>query len=487
MKRALSAAAWGLLLALASAGAARATGPYAPAIRNCYNAIALQTINFARAVETEIRTSIRKNLNAASSPCSGPSVCVGGPKQGKACTSNATCGAANGVPFECHPKTSAGIAGAINGARATLRKQIATACPDGHLDALFGAFGGSARCPDPSATADGLTASELTDCIFRTEIGELGGRRLIGTVGERLGTSAPDAAVDTPIPKKICGVVLGGIDYLGSRNNPLVPTTTSTGTLKPALADGCSAGNPVCPTKGATIIGNLVEAPEQVMAAPSIPVCTTTRSLDAGNGTPEDGTIDLASGLQTSLSPVLLTIVIGEECPICDRLHKICTSPDHDSPHEGFPCTAAGETDIACPPKIVGSPPTIKLSMQLTTEALTLFPPTNDPAAGVDNEEGAFCGACADDPNVVCINDSECAAEGLCPPDSAGCCQFGQPGAFGDETLHGIAVEGTRGAFMPQLVGLACLGKTGDALVDAHAGLPGPFRTVQSRLNAFSY
>jgi len=481
MRKASAAVLGCALLATVGALPAGATGPYPTAVRNCFGVVAQQTMSFANKVQAEVRGSILANMRGNTSTCAGPRVCVGGPKNTKACTGNASCGSAGGVAFECHPR-SAGITAAIAAAEKSLRQSLTSACTVDHLHALFGVASGNGWCPDPSTPPDGLDPNELVDCILRTSLGELTLAGLAGTVGTLLGTGAPDAAVDAPLPKQICGVTLGGLGRIGAQAAFYAPATPM-GTLNVSVPDGCTAGNPICNTKGDGIVGNMVAPPRQVVAG-AIPICLTTRSLDAGNGTPEDGSIDLSTGQQTSVAPIATTVHLGIPCPICDRVTKVCTSPTNDSPHEGQPCTSPGRTDIACPPKVQPVAPMIVQRTELTTESVTLDVPVG---AGVSNPVGAFCGACDGDPTIVCRRDQDCTAAGVCSA-ATGCCQFSTvKGAHGDATVQLLQASGRRGSFVPQLAGVGCVAPSGDPVVDGSVGLPGPLRTAESRLNAFRY
>lgn len=483
MRKTLLGVVYAMALALAVPGPARATGPFTLTQRNCFDRIATFTTKVVDAVHDEIRVSIKKNLQGVSSLCGAATLaCAGGPNKNKACTSNAFCGTAGGIAFQCQTKATAGIAGAIGTAKTNLRNQIASACTQADLNALYG-LSGNARCPDPSMPANGLSPAELADCIVRTAAGQIDARKQRGTVGEILGSGAPDFAVDTPILTKACGVVLGAITHVGSLASSAA-TVTTTGSTDPLLADGCSIGNPLCPTKGELAVGNLVAPPQQTFAG-TIPICMTTRSLDAGNGTPESGRINLSTGLQDSYEPVAFSINIGVTCPICNKATLSCDT----GAHAGLPCTSPGETDVACPPQTLPSVPIIAEELHMSTEATVLAVPPNNPAGGTSNPAGAFCGACDLDEAVSCTNDSDCVSKAICSGAAgSGCCRFGSNiGAFGDANAQAVQVEGTRSPFLPQLASLGCAGKTGDGIVDNSIGLPGPLRSVQTRLNAFQY
>lgn len=94
------------------------------------------------------------------------------------------------------------------------------------------------------------------------------------------------------------------------------------------------------------------------------------------------------------------------------------------------------------------------------------------------NPSLAFCGSCVEEPERPCQSNSDCLM---------GCTFSSQPGAFGNDAVTSLSVSGKRGPYLPTLAGLACIGKTGDSLVDNSNGLPGPARVVRQQLNAFAY
>lgn len=467
-------------LTLAASGTARATGPYTTTQRSCYDRIAKFTTKLIDAVHDEIRVSIGTNMRALKSLCGGPNfVCAGGANNGKTCTGNAFCGSAGNVPFQCQSKANAGILGAVNTAKKNLRTQIAS-CTPSDLNALYGT-GGNARCPDPSNPANGMTADEVYDCILRTAIGEIDARQLRGNIGEILGTGAPDVAVDSPMFTKACGVVLGGLTHVGS------VSTASTTFIRPVALDplgrdGCTDGTPLCPVKSLGAVGNLIDAPLQTFAG-AIPICLETRAADAGNGTPAAGRIDLSTGLYELKAPVDLSIHIGETCPICNAITLRCNT----GPHLGLACNNPGATDVACPATQVPTVPIIHQPLSFSTEMAMLAVQPNNPGGGVTNPVGTFCGYCDVDQAVGCGNDSDCVNAAVCG-GGQGCCVFGtNQGAFADANAHFVQVEGVRNPYLPQLVSLSCTGRSGDNLVDSAVGLPGPLRSVQTRLTAYEY
>jgi hypothetical protein len=132
------------------------------------------------------------------------------------------------------------------------------------------------------------------------------------------------------------------------------------------------------------------------------------------------------------------------------------------------------------------------LPLDLTTETTTISVPPNSPGTGVTNPSGTFCGACDLDDTQGCQSDTDCINVGDCSGGvGSGCCVFGTNVGFAANTCPvpatSISVSGARGTFIPHLAGLSCMGKSGDALVDATAGLPGPTRYVEPRFNVFAW
>lgn len=470
------AALTAIVLALALASRVHATGVYSPSAQACSAAIEAATAKLVQTVHEQISASVAANMTAGTLACSGPLACEGGSNNGKPCTDNSTC-SAGGDAFECQPQRSAGLVGVLNQARQTLRNAIASSCSTSDLTLLGG---DAARCENTLAT--GVTAIRLADCILRHTVGEVGRTDLIGTVGEVMGHGAPRAAVDNPVPVGICGLTLGGRNSVGVYGSEQV---TEIGVVEPLAADGCSNGNPICDTKGIGVVGNMTAPPVQTYAG-VIPICLLTTSADAGNGTPESGTINFTTGQQSTRSGMLTTVLLGSVCPVCDAASSICGS---GGPHLGMACNHPGETDIACPPSPSAFAPIFGMVLDRTTEFASLSVPANNPGAGVKNPSGVFCGSCDVDGTIGCQSDQECVDAGACFGGiGSGCCQFGTAlGAFSDVSRTSIIVAGTRGAFMPQLAGVDCLGITGDALVDNSIGLPGPFRSLETRLNVFDY
>lgn len=89
-------------------------------------------------------------------------------------------------------------------------------------------------------------------------------------------------------------------------------------------------------------------------------------------------------------------------------------------------CTAAGTTDTACPPLIVGNPPVIPNPLVLNTEPKTLPVPANNPGGGATNPAATYCGACDLDDTIGRQNDQDCVDQGVCGSGfGLACCAFG--------------------------------------------------------------
>jgi hypothetical protein len=209
-----------------------------------------------------------------------------------------------------------------------------------------------------------------------------------------------------------------------------------------------------------------------------------TTTSDSGNGTPADGSIDLASGQGGSFAPIRTEVLIGTTCPTCDATTGLCTG---GSPNDGSPCNNKGGTDVACPPP--GAGPIIPNPLDLSTEPNTLSVPANNPGAGATNPSQTFCGACDGDESQGCQNDTDCVATGACVAGfGLGCCQFGtNTGAFGIDAATSATANGLRSVYVPKLATIFCTGKTTSPLVNTSQGLPGPVRLVQLQLNAFQW
>ncbi|MDX2087278.1 MAG: hypothetical protein SFX73_05490, partial [Kofleriaceae bacterium] len=161
------------LLVLPAAGHGL-TGVYSPSARACFDAVQTATLALETVVHAQIRASVVANLEAQTLACAGGFQCAGGPNNGAGCADSSSCGAAGGVPFQCEPRRTAGIAGTFNQARADLRAAIAGSCTTGDILELL-RFSGNARCHDPSNPSNGLSAEELATCVLHGSAGAGGG------------------------------------------------------------------------------------------------------------------------------------------------------------------------------------------------------------------------------------------------------------------------------------------------------------------------
>jgi hypothetical protein len=469
--------------------------------QRCADKLQLETLKYVNQVQKQIRLSIKNNLKGKSSKCAHKFyACAGGSNNGGKCDPTKafcsvttaqtcvldadcplgeTCDAAGNTDCpaggQCHPDTRKGIAGKINKAKGKLRDKFAQFCTDADLITLFGVSGNS-RCPDPSDPDDGLTASELADCVLVGAIGDTNTAIFGDAAGEIMGRAANSVVPDDPLG--VCAVTLASGLSIGSASADV--TLAEAGGVAPSNVDGCVGT--LCDTSGAGIIGNNLTAPTQTFAG-VIAICLVTVTGDAGNGTPADGQIDIATGEQTSFAPISSTVLIGTTCPVCTA--GVCDSGDN----AGQPCTSPNGTDTACPPTVVGVPPVIPNPLDLTSEGASITVPANSPGTGVTNPSGTFCGACDFDETVGCNHDSVCVAAGACSGAvGSGCCVFGtNTGAFGDASATTASAPGVRGPYVARLGTVFCTGKSGSGLVDGTQGLPGPVRLVQQQLNAFTY
>lgn len=467
MKKSFVTLCTGAIAFVAFAGSALGFANPGTTVQKCADQMQLNVIKYVNSVQKQVRLSIKNNLNAKDSKCADKSlVCVGGTANvGKACTDNSTC-----TGGQCNVNTGKGIAGAINKAKGGMRAKFAQFCTMGDLTTL--GFPGS-RCP---STAD--TVDEVADCVLQGAIGDFAAGVFGDPAGEIMARATGKFAIDTPNPVSVCGVTLGSILQIGSASTSNTPAEA--GGAQPVVMDGCVGA--VCQTKGIGVIGNNLTAPTQTFAG-AIPVCLVTVTGNAGNGTNQDGSIDLSTGEQHSFAPIESTVLIGTTCPVCSG--GVCNS----GTNLNNPCSNEGATDVACPPTVAGSPPVIPNPLDLDTENNTLSVPANNPGGGANNPAGTFCGACDLDNTVGCQNDSGCVAAFACSGGvGSGCCQFGtNTGAFGVPSATSISANGKRGPYVPIIATAFCTGQSGDGTVDSTQGLPGPVRLVQEQLNAFKY
>ena len=465
MKRKFVMVCAGAFAFAAVAGSAMAAGIPSTTTQLCSDQMQNNVLKYINAVQKQVRLSIKNNIKAHDSKCSGGFACAGGANINKACTDNSTC-----PTSQCNVNTAKGIAGAINKAKGGMRAKFAQFCTAGDYTTL--GFPNS-RCP----TAN--TADTVADCVLQGAIGDFAAGVFGDPAGEVMARAATDVVPQGPDPISVCGVTLGSILQIGSESTSNTPAEA--GGAQPVLIDGACAGT-LCQTKGQGVIGNNLTAPTQTFAG-MIPVCLVTVTGDAGNGTNQDGSIDLGTGEQHSFAPIESTVLIGTTCPICSS--HVCNSGTNN----GQPCNNEGATDTGCPPTVGGSPPVIPNPLNLDTEPKTLSVPANNPGGGATNPAGTFCGMCDNDNTIGCQNDSACVTAGACSGAvGSGCCQFQtNTGAFGVDSATSIAANGKRGPYVPQIVTAFCTGQSGDPLVDSTQGLPGPVRLVQSQLNAFEY
>lgn len=467
MKRTFVMVCAGAFAFAAVAGTAVAAGIPSTTTQLCSDQMQNNTLKYINAVQKQVRLSIKNNLKGKDSNCSGGSACAGGTSNGKSCSVNGQCPSG-----QCTVNVAKGIAGAINKAKGSLRGKFAQFCTAGDYTTL--GFPNS-RCP----SAD--TADEVADCVLQGAIGDFANAVFGDPAGEVMARAATDIVPQAPDPVTVCGVTLGSILQIGSASTSNTPAEAG-GAQPLNIEPGC-AGT-LCNTNGQGIIGNNLTAPTQTFAG-LIPVCLVTVTSNAGNGTPQDGTIDLGTGEQHSFAPIRSTVLIGTTCPICDSTSGTCDS----GVNVGGPCSAKGSTDTACPPTVGGMPPVIPNPLDLSTEANSLSVPANNPGGGSTNPAGTFCGMCDLDPTIGCNNDSVCVSAFACSGGvGSGCCQFQtNTGAFGVPSATSITANGKRGPYIPVLGTLFCTGQSGDGLVDSSQGLPGPVRLVQEQLNAFQY
>jgi hypothetical protein len=473
MERKLVLVFAGAFALAAVAGTAMAAGVPDTATKKCGDKLQNETLKYVNAVQKQIRLSIKNNLNGKDSKCSGGLACAGGANNNHVCTTNANCPSG-----QCAVNNSKGIAGAIIKAKATLRAKIFQFCTDAQLVTL--GFP-SSRCPDPDSPVNGLDRAELADCILHGAVGDLSTAVFGDVSGEVLGR-ASGRTVPQAVPIiSVCGVTLASVLSIGSASTSA--TIAEAGGAQPVVIDGPCVGT-LCQTKGSALIGNNLTSPTQTFAG-LIPICLVTVTGNAGNGTNEDGSIDVGTGEQHSFAPILSTVLIGTTCPTCDTTTATCNG----GPNNGLFCTNKGGTDTACPPTTVGGEPVIPNPLDLDTEANTLAVPAHNPAGGVTNPAGTFCGSCDLDPSIGCNNDSVCVAAAVCSGGvGSGCCSFGtNAGAFGVPSATSVTANGVRGPYIPRLATIFCTGQSGNGLVDSTQGLPGPVRLVQQQLNAFEY
>lgn len=454
-----------------------AAGPPDALTGKCSDTIQNETIKVISAIQKQIKTSLKNNRTQPTpkdSLCSGGLACAGGNgANGKACTGNASCTTLNAkldptAVSECTVNGAKGIAGAINAAKGGLRKNLGLKCTDAQLITL--GFP-SSRCPDPAGSPAGLQVSELADCILDGVIGDIPNAIFGDPAGEVMGRGAGQLIPDSPSPNKVCGVTLGSLLHIASES----------ASVDPAEAGGAAplkltCVGQACDTEGSNLIGNSLTSPTSSPAN----LCLKTSTVDAGNGTTQDGTLNLGTGAQVSNAPIS-TEVYGGKCPKCDSATKKCLRNsllDPVSLNEGKKCTNSGATDIACPPS--GTPiATVPNPLNLSTGTTTITIPISGP--GVNNPSGTFCGACNGDPTKGCQNDAACGGDAPC--------DFGSnTGAFGVDAATEVKAIGHIGPVMPRLAGAFCTGSADNGgLIDTAQGLPGPVRLVQQQLNAYEY
>jgi hypothetical protein len=454
-------------LALAGlTGTAGAAAIPSAAAQKCQDQMQLNTLKYVNSVQKQVRLSIKNNINRKASKCSGGWICAGGT------ANNGKCDPVNGNSQcpggQCAPNATKGVAGQINKAKGALRAKFAQFCTAAHLTEL--GFPNS-RCP----TAN--TPSLVADCVLQGAIGDFDDAVFGDPAGEVMARAMGDAVPDAPAT--VCAVTLGSILSIGSASTS--KTIAEAGGALPLRISSCVGD--ACITEAQGIIGNNLTAPTQTFAG-MIPVCLNTVTGDAGNGTPQAGTLNIGTGVQTSFAPIASTVLIGTTCPTCQN--GACDS----GPSMGQECNSPGGTDVACLPTMTLLDPVIPNPLDLTTEGQTINVPAHNPSGGVTNPSGAFCGGCDDhgngDPSIGCDNDADCNLQGLCT-GGAGCCAFGtNTGAFG-KPVTSASATGVRGPYMPRLGTIFCTGSSTDGLVDATQGLPGPVRLVQQQLNAFTW
>jgi hypothetical protein len=332
---------------------------------------------------------------------------------------------------------------------------------------------------------------QVVDCILRNNASYREGGIIVDTTYEPYRRAATHLTVPHPAdhpayPSTICGVPGSFLLQYGSETADSY--SGRQGGTRLLFSDGC-AGD-VCQTRGEAVAdfgGNLLDDPLPTYAG-LIPICILMHPADAGNGTFEDGSIDLTTGDQQTFQKISATVLIGTTCPRCVTSTGLCDSGDR----AGMSCLHLGSEDVACPPTIIGVPPVMTLPLDLTTGTDTLNVPPHNPGGGATNPAGTFCGACDLDETVGCQNDQDCVDAGVCSGGlGSGCCVFGTNDGYAGEPCPGpvtsTSVEGAPGPFVPHLATLFCMGKTGSALVDATVGLPGPARYIEPRLNVFAW
>jgi hypothetical protein len=464
-------------ITLALSGSAFAIGIPTTTTQLCSDKLQNEGLLYVNSLQKQVRLSIKNNIKQVDSKCSKGFACAGGGNHLDTCDpalGNTQC---SGIS-QCTVNSTGGIADKIGDAKAKIRSKYDQFCSTSDLLTLFGTDG-STRCPDPDTIDNGLDEDEIADCFLSAAIGDVGDAQFGDTAAEQLGRVAQEIVPDAPkVPSEVCGVTYASVLSIGSESDDA--TVAEAGGAAPLNLVGCLGG--VCDTTGQGVIGNNLTAPTQTFAG-LIAICLVTTTGNAGNGTPQDGTIDLNTGEQHSFAPISSTVMIGTTCPICDAGTGLCDS----GPNAGTPCANKGGTDTACPP--AGAGPVIPNPLDLSTEPHTLSVPANNPGGGATNPAATFCGSCDVDPTVGCQNDQDCIDNGVCSGIlGSGCCEFGtNTGAFGDDGATTASANGLRSQYVPKLATIFCTGESGSGLVDGTQGLPGPVRLVQLQLNAYKF
>lgn len=444
----------------------------------CVDEILLSTRRYICKKQGYVVRSLRKNIRGQDARCAVGFRCLGGPSHGANCNpalANADCPAG-----ECQPNrfTGNGLARLILHQQNLFKIGVYNDCT--LSGATLGGLGyPNAQCPFAT------DFDEVVDCVLRSNSAHpLGGdpaaSSIIDAVLEPLRTTSGHLPIPhPPYPTTICGVPGSWVLDWGSEGGGR-PAFGREGFSRLLLTDGCVGD--VCQTKGSGVIDNMLDDPETLWAG-VIPLCAVTRAGDTGNSSIEDGSIDLVTGQQTSFNLLSIELYVGA-CPKCLTASGACSG----GVHAGGPCVSRGAEDISCPPG--GAPFVVFLQpVSLTTEPTTLLIPAHNPGGGVTNPAATFCGACDLDPRIGCQSDQDCDTRGACGAGiGAGCCVFGSNTGFnGYDSALSVAGGGARGPLIPHLSGLWCMGETGNGLIDASVGLPGPVRYIEPRVNVVEW
>jgi hypothetical protein len=461
--------------------------PLTSAQRLCSRAIMQGARRYVYDVGLLLRDSIYFNTSPANRYCATARRCIGGSSHGMSCDVNADCPSGR-----CYPNlfSGTGIARRLLQRQNLFKTYVFNNCTDAGVLPADLSYP-SLLCRNPVPSAPPMDFDQVTDCILRNNASYREGGVVVDTTFEPYRRASTHLAVPHPpdhtsYPSTICGVPGSSLLQIGTTSAE--SWAGREGGTRLLFADGC-AGD-VCQTKGeslADFAGNLLDDPIQAYTG-SVPVCILMTAGDAGNGTFEMGSVNLTSGEQQSFQTLSATLLIGTTCPKCITSTGLCDSGDRVDQ----PCLRRGSEDIACPPTIAGSPPVITIPLALSTGVQTLNVPSNNPAGGVTNPAGTFCGACDLAVSNPCQNDQDCIDKGFCSGGlGSGCCVFENNTGYAGEPCGAppttSSVEGAPGPFVPHLAGLFCTGKSGDGLVDSIAGLPGPVRYVEPRLNVYAW